>query len=156
MAEPRNPAQSRMREWPMFSRAKRTRRAPKGDGRPWPTVAELVMEHVPGTPSEKFAWLQQHAAAGRLDGDDPDEIAQAEALLAMLGRFSGSKSDRQARHLDELLDEGLQGTFPASDPVAVGDFTSTEAPRRPIDRPAVVPVAGAGTKRKRAPTRMHR
>ncbi|MET0652712.1 MAG: hypothetical protein ABWY63_09350 [Hyphomicrobiaceae bacterium] len=156
MAEPKNPAQPRMREWPMFSRAKRARRSPKGDGRPWPTVAELVMEHVAGTPSERVAWLQHHAAAGRLDGDDPDEIAQAMTMLAMLARFSGSRPDRQARHLDELLDEGLQGTFPASDPVAVGDFTSTEAPRRPIDRAAVVPVAGMATKRKRAPTRLHR
>ena len=153
MTEPKNPAQPRMREWPMFSR---TQRAPKGDGRRWPTIAELVMEHVAGTPSEKFAWLQHHAAAGRLDGDDPDEIAQAKTMLAMLARFSGAKSDRHTRHLDELLDEGLQGTFPASDPVAVGDFTSTEAPRRPIDRAAVVPVAGMATKRKRAPTRIHR
>jgi hypothetical protein len=156
VAEPKNPGQPRMREWPMFSRGKQTRRAPKRDGRPWPTIAELLMEHVPGTPSEKLAWLQHHAAAGGLDGDDPDEIAQAEALLAMLARYSGSKPDRQTRHLDELLDEGLQGTFPASDPVAVGDFTSTEAPRRPTDRAAVVPVAGMATKRKRAPPRMHR
>ena len=155
MAEPKNPAQPRMREWPMFSRAKRIHRSLKSDGRPWPTIAELVMQHVPGTPSERLAWLQQHAAAGRLDGDDPDEIAQAEALLAMLARFSGSKSDRQT-HLEELLDAGLQATSPASDPVAVGDFTSTEAPRRPTDRAAVVPIAGMRTKRKRAPTRIHR
>ena len=109
MAEPKNPAQPRMREWPMFSRAQRS---PKRDGRPWPTIAELVMEHVPGTPSERLAWLQQHAAAGRLDGDDPDEIAQAEALLAMLARFSGFKSDRQTRHLEELVDEGFARNIP--------------------------------------------
>jgi hypothetical protein len=156
VAEPKNPALPRMREWPMFSRAKRTRRSPKRDGRPWPTIAELVMEHVPGTPAEKVAWLRQQSAQGKLDGDDPDEVAQAQALLAMLVRFSGSKPDRQARHLDELLDEGLQETFPASDPVAVGDFTSTEAPRRAVDTPAVVPIAGAATKRKRAPSRLHR
>ena len=114
------------------------------------------MEHVPGTPSEKFAWLRLQSAQGKLEGDDPEEIAQAEALLAMLARFSGSKSDRQTRHLEELLDEGLQATFPASDPVAVGDFTSTEARCRPVDRPAVVPVAETRTKRNRAPTRIHR
>lgn len=156
MAEPKNPAQPRMREWSMFSRVKRTPRSPTRDGRPWPTIAELVMEHVPGTPSEKFAWLRLQSAQGKLEGDDPEEIAQAEALLAMLARFSGSKSDRQTRHLEELLDEGLQATFPASDPVAVGDFTSTEARCRPVDRPAVVPVAETRTKRNRAPTRIHR
>jgi hypothetical protein len=156
VAEPKNPAQPRMREWPMFSRAKRTQRSAKRDGRPWPTIAELVMEHVPGTPAEKVAWLRQQCAQGKLDGDDPDEIAQAEALLAMLTRFSGAKPDRQTRHVDELLDEGLRETFPASDPVAVGDFTSTEAPRRPVDTPAVVPVAEAKAKRKRPPSRLHR
>lgn len=58
-----------------------------------------------------------------LDGDDPDEIAEAEALLRMLARLSDSKAQK---HLDELLDEGLKGTFPASDPVSVGRFTGTE------------------------------
>lgn len=156
MAEPKNPAQPKVRDWPMF-RAKRKHRSKSlSDGSPWPKIADLVMEHVPGTPSERLAWLRQQSAAGRLDGDDPDEIAQAEALLAMLARRSGSKSDRHRQHLDELVDEGLRGTFPASDPVSVGDFTSTEAPRRPIDRPAVVPIAETETKRRRTPTRVHR
>ena len=31
------------------------------------------------------------------------------------------------------LDEALKMTFPASDPTAVGDPTSTEPPRRPVD-----------------------
>jgi len=140
-----------MREWPMFSRAKRIHRSAKSDGRPWPTIAELIMEHVAGTPAEKLAWLREQSAAGKLDGDDPDEIAQAEAMLVMLARFSGPKPDRQARHLEELLDEGLQETFPASDPVSVGHFTSTEAPSRPVNRPAVVPIAEIGSKRRRAP-----
>ena len=35
--------------------------------------------------------------------------------------------------LDQELDDALKGTFPASDPVAIGDATSTE-PDRPIDR----------------------
>ena len=34
------------------------------------------------------------------------------------------------------LDEALKMTFPASDPTAVGDPTSTEPPRRPVDRRA--------------------
>src|SRR5262249_2768447 len=47
----------------------------------------------------------------------------------------GSKEKRhKRRHLDELLDEGLKQTFPASDPVSVGHFTSTEAPSHPVDR----------------------
>ena len=51
--------------------------------------------------------------------------------------MSGSKGGKEKRHLDELLDEGLKGTFPASDPVSVGHFTSTESPSRPIDRDVV-------------------
>jgi hypothetical protein len=88
------------------------------------------MSRVGGPPSEKLRWLQEQEAAGRLDGDDPDEIAEAEALLAMMVRIAGSKA---RKHLDELLDDGLKNTFPASDPVSVGHFTSTEPPSRPID-----------------------
>jgi len=84
------------------------------------------MSHLQGTPSEKLAWLQKEKAAGKLDGDDPDEIAEAEALLRMLARISDSRAQKEKKHIDELLDEGLKGTFPASDPVSVGRFTSTE------------------------------
>ena len=31
------------------------------------------------------------------------------------------------QHLDELLDEGLKASFPASDPISVGHFTGAEA-----------------------------
>ncbi|MBX9589257.1 MAG: hypothetical protein K2X43_08130 [Hyphomonadaceae bacterium] len=80
-----------------------------------------------GTASDKLAWLQRERAAGRLDGDDPDEIAEAEALLGMLARLSLSKTQQDTkRHIDDLLDESLKATFPASDPVSVGRFTSTE------------------------------
>lgn len=44
---------------------------------------------------------------------------------------------KEKRHLDELLDEGLKGTFPASDPVSVGHFTGTEAPSQPVDRTVI-------------------
>ena len=81
------------------------------------------MSHVAGTPSEKLVWLREQKARGMLDGDDPDEIAEAEVLLSMLVRVSGSKGGKEKRHLDDLLDEGLKGTFPASDPVSVGHFT---------------------------------
>ena len=43
---------------------------------------------------------------------------------------------RDAAALDVQLDLALAYTFPASDPVAVGDPTGTEPPRRPVDREA--------------------
>ena len=95
------------------------------------------MALVPGGPSEQLAWLREQVATGKLDGDDPDDVGQAEALLRMLVRVSGARSGKEKRHLDELLDEGLNATFPASDPVSVGHFTSTEAPSRPADRDVV-------------------
>jgi hypothetical protein len=112
------------------------------------------MAHVPGSAAEKLAWLKQQAREGKLDGDDPEEIAQAEALLLMLARMAGGQEDRQKRHLDDLLDEGLEQTFPASDPVSVGHFTSTQAPSRPTDRGVVdltivVKGKGRGTPRRR-------
>lgn len=82
------------------------------------------MSRLPGTPAEKLEWLRRERAAGKLDGDDPDEIAEAEALLRMLMRVAGPKAHKA--HLDSLLDEALQGTFPASDPISVGHFTGAE------------------------------
>jgi hypothetical protein len=125
VAEAKNPKQLKLRDWPMFqiSPGIRKHRRPMFDGRPLPKISELLMSHLQGTPSEKLAWLQKEKAAGKLDGDDPDEIAEAEALLRMLARLSESK---EKKHIDELLDEGLKGTFPASDPVSVGRFTGTK------------------------------
>jgi hypothetical protein len=143
-----------MREWPLFWKPAGKRRKPVTDGRAPPRISDLIMEHVSGTPMEKLAWLRELAAAGRLDGDDPEEIAQAEALLTMLSRFSGSSKER--RHLDELLDEGLRETFPASDPVSVGHFTSTEAPGRPIDTAVVDTTSSGKTRRRRPSTRRKR
>jgi hypothetical protein len=108
------------------------------------------MERLAGTPAEKLAWLRDRMAAGKLDGDDPEEVAQAEALLLMLVRLSAPKGGRERRHVDELLDEGLRQTFPASDPVAVGHFTGTEPPSQPIDR-AVCDVASAPKRTQRGP-----
>jgi len=82
-------------------------------GRPLPKISDLLMSHLEGTPSEKLKWLQEKKAAGKLDGDDPEEIVEAEALLRMLTRVSDSRAQK---HLDELLDDALGGTFPASDP----------------------------------------
>ena len=155
MAEPKNPTLPKLRDWPTFRRpiGKRQHKSPVFDGRAPPHISELIMALVPGGPSEKLSWLRQQRAAGKLDGDDPDEIAEAEALLAMLERM-GSKGGKEKRHLDELLDEGLKGTFPASDPVSVGHFTSTEAPSRPSDEGAA--DAPARKKAKRAAPRRRR
>jgi hypothetical protein len=70
--------------------------------------------------------------------------------------MSGSKGRKEKRHLDELLDEGLKGTFPASDPVSVGQFTGSEAPRRPIDRDAVDLTTGKKLKQGRTQTQVRR
>ena len=99
----------------------------RAEGRPYPKISELLTSHMQGTASEKLTWLEKQRAAGRLDADDPEEIAEAEALLRMLVRLSASKARRgRKQHIDELLDEGLKATFPASDPVSVGHFTGTE------------------------------
>jgi hypothetical protein len=152
VAEANNPVQPRMRDWPMFQvRAGKARR--QSDGRPLPRISDLVMTHIEGSPSEKLAWLQAQKAAGKLAGDDPEEIAQAEALLAMLVRIAGTKA---RGHLEELLDEGLKATFPASDPVSVGHFTATEPPSQPIDRAVVDVTRPAEMKSRRAQARARR
>ena len=98
----------------MFRRpaGKRPHKSPVFDGRAPPKVSELIIALVPGGPSEKLSWLREHVAAGKLDGDDPEEVAQAEALLAMLVRLADSKGGKERRHIDELLDEGLRGDVP--------------------------------------------
>jgi len=146
-----------MRDWPMFQApAGRRRKAAVLDGRALPRMSELIMTRMQGTASEKLAWLRKQWAEGKLDGDDPDEIAQAEALLVMLVRVSGSKAANEKRHLGELLDEGLKKTFPASDPVAVGHFTSAEPPSRPVDRTAIDSTRVGKAKSRRTPTRKRR
>jgi hypothetical protein len=127
MGEPKNPAQAKLRDWPMFQGGanKGRKKAALLDGRPHPRISELLVSQLTGTAEEKLAWLAEQKAAGKLDGDDPAEIAEAEALLAMLARLAGAKARKQ--HIDDLLDEGLKASFPASDPVSVGHFTGTEA-----------------------------
>lgn len=143
MAEAKNPTLPKLRDWPMFRRpaGKRQHKSAVFDGRLPPRISELVMSHLAGTPSAKLVWLREQKARGMLDGDDPDEIAETEVLLSMLVRVAGSKGGKEKRHLDELLEEGLKQTFPASDPVSVGHFTGTEAPSQPIDR-AVTDLTG--------------
>jgi hypothetical protein len=114
------------------------------------------MSYVEGTPSEKLGWLQEQKAGGKLDGDDPDEIAEAKAFLAMLVRMSGSDEGKEKRHLDDLLDEGLKQTFPASDPVSVGHFTGTEAPSRPVDSAVGGLTTATKPKGRRPQTRVRR
>jgi hypothetical protein len=155
VAEPKNPALPKMREWLMFRPAGKLRKSAH-DGRAPPKVADLIMERLPGTPTQKLVWLRDQMAVGKLDGDDPDELAQAEALLVMLERVSSSRSGSEKRHQDELLDEGLRETFPASDPVAAGHFTSTEPPSNPLDMGAVELSAAGKSKGSKAPTRKRR
>ena len=129
MAEPKDPTLTKLRDWPIFRRpiGKRQHKSPVLDRRAPPHISELIMALVPGGPSEKLSWLREQLGTGKLDGDDPEEIAEAEALLQMLVRLSVLKARKESKqHIDELLDEGLKGTFPASDPVSVGNFTSTE------------------------------
>ena len=153
MADPKNPALPKMRDWPMFRHpaGKRQHKSVAQDGRAPPRISELIMAHVQGGPAQKLVWLQEQKAAGKLDGDDPEEIEQAEALLLMLIRISDAKGRTAERHLDELLDEGLKETFPASDPVSIGHFTSTEPPARPIDRTVVDFSATRKAKSRAAP-----
>ncbi|HEU0159650.1 MAG TPA: hypothetical protein VFR00_10065 [Hyphomicrobiaceae bacterium] len=124
MAEVKNPAQAKLRDWPMFQGAAGAAKRRRSDGRPLPKIAELVVNHLDGTAEEKLAWLLAQKTAGKLDGDDPDEVAEAQTLLAMLARLAHSKGRKQ--HLSDLLDEGLKASFPASDPIAVGRFTGAE------------------------------
>ena len=102
MAEPKNAALPKMREWPMFRRptGKRDHKKPVLDGRALPRISELIMSHVPGSPAQKLAWLQHQKATGNLDGDDADEVAEAESLLAMLIRLADSKGSKRELHLD--------------------------------------------------------
>jgi len=150
VAEPKNPLLPKLRDWPIFRPPAGTRQHKTTvlDGRAPPHMSELIMALVPGGPSEKLSWLREQLATGKLDGDDPEEIAEAQALLLMLVRLAGSKGGKEKRHLDELLDEGLKQTFPASDPVSVGRFTSTEAPSRPVDT-TVVDLTTVGEKKGR-------
>ena len=68
---------------------------PRLTGERCPEISELLMEHVAGLPAVRLLWLQEQKAAGYLDGDDPEEIAEAEALLAMVVRLSGSSPSRK-------------------------------------------------------------
>src|SRR5436190_23791441 len=95
----------KLRDWPMFQvspgRRKHRSTSPVSEGHAPPHISELIMALVPGGPSEKLSWLRQQIAAGKLDGDDPDEIVEAEALLGTLMRMAGSKGGRERRHLEE-------------------------------------------------------
>ena len=130
MTEPKTSTPLPLRDWPMFQasagKRKHRRKNAAFDGRPLPRIAELLMSHMQGTPAAMLAWLQTARAAGRLAGDDPEELREAEAMLVMLVRLGAAKARKEKSHVDALLDEALEGTFPASDPVSVGRFTSTE------------------------------
>jgi hypothetical protein len=71
--------------------------------------------------------------------------------MTMSAKAKGAKSKpRGDRKLDAQLDEALTETFPASDPIAVGRFTATEPPARPIDRKApVIDIADVDAARRK-------
>jgi hypothetical protein len=50
-------------------------------------------------------------------------------------------------NIEAALDDALDDTFPASDPVAVGSPTGTEPPRAPVDRKAPLSRTQASTGR---------
>ena len=76
MAEAKNPTLLKLCDWPMFRppAGYRQHKSPVVDGRAPPRISDLIMAFVSGGPSKKLAWLQEQKAAGKLDGDDPDEI----------------------------------------------------------------------------------
>jgi hypothetical protein len=61
-------------------------------------------------------------------------VAIAELVMPRHTAKRGPRTRDAHRRLDERLDEALTETFPASDPIAVGEPTGTERPRRPVDR----------------------
>ena len=76
-----------------------------------------------------------------------------ECAIGLCFRFARSKA---RGHLEELLDEGLKATFPASDPISVGHFTSTEPPSQPIDRAVADLTRTAEIKSRRTQVRARR
>jgi hypothetical protein len=60
---------------------------------------------------------------------------QAGGQIGMSDRAHAPKPGK-SRKLDKDLDDALGQTFPASDPVSVGNITSTEPPSRPVDSKA--------------------
>ena len=48
------------------------------------------------------------------------------------------EQDSKTKKKDKKVDKAVDMTFPASDPVATGKATSTEAPKKPVDREAPV------------------
>lgn len=70
---------------------------------------------------------QRHAAKRRYGGDDangaPDTGERSAAARSL-------QAERQRRALDDELEEGLEDTFPASDPVSVTGSTTSGAPPR--------------------------
>jgi hypothetical protein len=62
-----------------------------------------------------------------------------------MGGTSKRAAPRKGTEKDDLerqLDQALAATFPASDPISVGQPTATEPPARPADRKApLTPIA---------------
>jgi hypothetical protein len=65
-------------------------------------VAEPKDPALPGSPARKLAWLLEQIALGKLDADDSEEVAQAEALLLMLGRVSASRDSSKKNGISTI------------------------------------------------------
>jgi hypothetical protein len=48
--------------------------------------------------------------------------------------YAGDRDMENREPKSDKLDEAVEKTFPASDPVSVGSPTGTEPPKRPVDR----------------------
>ncbi|HEY1246469.1 MAG TPA: hypothetical protein VGF29_16715 [Hyphomicrobiaceae bacterium] len=55
-----------------------------------------------------------------------------------MARRRDDARSRESKSRERRLDDAVEMTFPASDPVAPGHATGTEPPRRPADRRAPV------------------
>jgi hypothetical protein len=58
--------------------------------------------------------------------------------------MSPTKKNNVKKHIDELLAEALRQPFPASDPVSVGNFTSSEGSSDIVERLRKCLKANAG------------
>jgi hypothetical protein len=75
-------------------------------------------------------------------GKENTKVDQADSVGLKGGSLSpGTESDQVRRHEDELLDEALKETFPASDPISitVRDVASSASPIKPDTLPTEVP-----------------
>src|SRR5262245_22888200 len=108
--------------------------APDIPPRAMPTPALGTRLRVDGL---RGAWVPPDMAAMPPAKRKPRTRAEARAPA------QGRARRPSAAALDARLDLALVGTFPASDPIAIGRSTATEPPARPVERaPVAIDVEG--------------